>query len=341
MGLRVLVPDINRSDSDFAAVDGEITFGLSAVRNLGDAVVGQVVSERDKNGLFESFGDFLNRVDLNVLNKRIMDSLTKAGAFDSLGLPRRGLFERYAEMLDATVSRRRAEEMGQFSLFGGGESMIAEAPIEIPTVEWDKKTKLGFEKEMLGLYVSDHPLLGVDRLLETMCTTTIPGLWDLDDKSRATIGGIVSGITTRYTRGGDPMYFFTFEDLRGSTEVVCFPRTVAEYGPLVREDAVLVVAGRLDHRGDDVKFIAQTITEPNLASDDTVRLRIPATSLSRNMVDRLRMALSNHPGSAAVYLHMVSDLGEKVIRLGDDHRVEPRSALFAELRELLGPSSVL
>lgn len=341
MGLRVLVPGINRSESDFAAVDGDITFGLSAVRNVGEAVVEQIVVEREKNGRFETFVDFANRVDLNVLNKRTLDALIKAGAFDSLDLRRRGLFDRYPAMLDATVSRRRAEEMGQFSLFGGGSSVVEEAPIEIPDLEWDKKTKLGFEKEMLGLYVSDHPLLGIEKALEQMCSTTIPGLWDLEDKARATIGGIVSGITRRYTRAGDPMYFFTFEDLQGSTEVVCFPRTVAEYGPFVREDAVLVVTGRLNHRGDDIKFIAQQIKEPDLDSGEMVRLRVPATRLSRNMVGRLKVALSNHPGGSPVYLHMVSEVGEKVIRLGDEHRVETRSALFAELRELLGPSAVL
>ena len=341
MGLRVLVPDINRSDSHFAAVAGDITFGLSAVRNVGEGVVDHVVVEREKNGPFETFQDFINRVDVSVLNKRTVDSLTKAGAFDSLRLRRKGLFERYPELLDATVSRRRAEEMGQFSLFGGGDSSVVETTVEIPDVEWDKKTKLGFEKEMLGLYVSDHPLLGMERSLERICSTTVVGLWDLEDKARATIGGIVSGITRRYTRAGDPMCFFTFEDLQGSTEVVCFPRTVAEHGPLVREDAILVISGRVDHRGDDVKFIAQEIREPDLDAGEMVRLRVPANRLSRNMVDRLKSALSNHPGTSPVYLHMLSEMGEKVIRLGDNHRVETRSALYAELRELLGPSAVL
>ena len=341
MGLRVLVPDINRSEMDFSAVEGDITFGLSAVRNVGEAVVEQIVIERDKNGPFATFQDFIDRVDLNVLNKRTVDSLIKAGAFDSLGLRRRGLFERYPEILDATVARRRAEEMGQFSLFGQDGGAGPEAPIEVLDVEWDKKTKLGFEKEMLGLYVSDHPLLGVERLLRSMSSATIPGLWELEDKTRATIGGIVSGITRRYTRSGELMLFFTFEDLQGSTEVVCFPRTVAESGPLIRDDAILLVTGRVDHRGDEVKFIGTDLHEPDLVADDIVRLRIPATRLSRNMVERLRAALSNHPGPSPVYLHMVSDGGEKVIRLGDDHRVEPRSALFAELRELLGRSAVL
>jgi DNA polymerase-3 subunit alpha len=341
MGLQVLVPDVNRSDLDFSAVDGDITFGLSAVRNVGEAVVEQIIEEREKNGPYTSFKDFVDRVDLAVLNKRTIESLIKAGSFDSLRHTRRGLFERYGDLLDATVARRRAEDMGQYSLFGGSDAVIEEVAVEIADVAWDKKVRLGFEKEMLGLYVSDHPLLGVEAAMARMCTTTIPGLWDQEDKARVTIGGIVSGVTTRYTKGGDPMYFFTFEDLQGSTEVVCFPRTVAEYGPFVREDAILIVTGRVDHRGDEVKFIAQELREPTLEAESLVRLRVPATRLSRSMVDRLKAALANHPGQSPVYLHMTSDGAEKVIRLGDEHRVEPRTALYAELRELLGPSAVL
>ncbi len=349
MGLRVLVPDVNRSESDFTAIDGEIRFGLSAVRNVGEAVVDLIVVEREKNGAYGTIEGFLNRVDLSVLNKRTLESLVKAGAFDAMGYSRKGLLLTLlggedglgGNLLDAVIARRRAEDMGQYSLFGGGESAIETARVEVSEAEWDKRTRLGFEKEMLGLYVSDHPLLGVEGALKQMCSTSIPGLWDLEDKSQATIGGIVGGITTRFTKGGDRMLFFAFEDLTGSTEVVCFPRTVAEYGPFVREDAILVVTGRVDHRGDDVKFIAQELREPELREGEMVRLRVPATVLSRNMVDRLREALGHHPGAAPVYLHMVSEAGEKVIRLGDEHRVEPRSSLFAELRALLGARAVL
>ena len=340
MGIRVLVPDVNRSDIDFAAIESDITFGMSAIRNVGEGVVEHIIEEREKNGSYTTFQDFIDRVDLAVLNKRTIESLIKAGAFDSLGHPRRALFERHLDMLDATVTRRRAEEMGQFSLFGG-TGAAEPVTVELPDIEWEKKTRLAFEKEMLGLYVSDHPLLGVESLLAKMCSSTIPGLWDQADKAVATIGGIVGAITRRFTRGGDAMYFFQLEDLQGSIEVVCFPRMVADFGPLVREDAILVVSGRIDHRGDDVKFIAQELREPELVAGDMVRLRVPASRLSKTMVARLKEALLNHPGTAPVYLHMPSDAGEKVIRLGDDHRVEPRSALYAELRELLGPSAVL
>lgn len=341
MGLRVLVPDVNRSDLDFSSVDGDITFGLSAVRNVGESVVGTIIEERTENGRFASFQDFVNRVDLVVLNKRTIDSLIKAGAFDSLGQSRRGLFETYLDLIDATVTRRRAEEMGQYSLFGEGEAAAASVEISVTEHEWDKKVKLGFEKEMLGLYVSDHPLFGVEKALRTMCTSSVVGLWEREDKERVTVGGIVGAITRRYTRSGDPMFFFSFEDLEGSTEVVCFPRTVSEYGSVVREDAILVVVGRVDHRGDEVKLIAQELREPDLSAEAMVRLRVPASRLSRNMVDRIRAVLENHPGSASVYLHMTSDAGEKVLRLGEGHRVEPRSALYAELREILGPSAVI
>ncbi len=341
LGLRVLVPDVNRSEMDFGVYEGDITFGLSAVRNVGESVVEHILTERAKNGPFTDFTDFIDRVDLTVLNKRTIDSLIKAGAYDSLGHTRRGLFERYLDLLDATLARRRAEDMGQFSLFGAENGGVEAVAVDFGDLEWDKRTRLGFEKEMLGLYVSDHPLLGVEQRLRTMTTSTIPGLWEQEDKARVTIGGIVGSITRRYTKSGDPMLFFTLEDLRGGTEVVAFPKTVAECGPLIREDAILVVTGRVDHRGDEVKFIAQELREPELDEEELVRLRVPASRLSRRVVDRLKEALENHPGAAPVYLHMVSDSSEKVVRLGDDHRVEPRSALFAELRELLGPSAVL
>jgi DNA polymerase-3 subunit alpha len=341
MGIPVHVPDVNVSESDFVGVDGSIAFGLSAIRNVGEAVVAHIVAERTEDGRFTDFSDFVDRVDVSALNKRTVESLIKAGAFDSLGHSRRGLLEVAHDTLDATIARRRAEEMGQYSLFGGDDGGVEEVGLVVPDIQWDKKIQLGFEKEMLGLYVSDHPLLGIEKTIEAMCSTSVPGMWDMDDKATATIGGVVGALNTRYTKAGDPMYFFSFEDLRGSIEVVCFPRTVAEFGPMIREDAVLVITGRVDHRGDDVKMIAQQIQEPRFDLDSIVRLRVPATRMSRATVEQLRAVLANHPGEAGVFLHMMSENDERVIQLGSDHRVEPRTALFAELRELLGPSVVL
>jgi len=340
MGIPVLVPDVNVAQRDFTAENGEIVFGLSAVRNVGEAVVDLIVADRTAKGDYQDFFDFVDRVDIHVLNKRTIESMIKAGAFDSMGHTRRGLLEVAHQFVDTTLDRRRAEEAGQYSLFGGGGSEAGDVSREVADHEWDKKVRLGFEKEMLGLYVSDHPLLGMENVLAQMTDTPIPGLWDRDDRSQATIVGVIGSVNRRYTRKGEPMVYFSLEDLQGSVEAVAFPKTVAEHGPMIREDAIVVMRGRVDHRGDDVKFIAHYISEPELSQDPTVRVRVSASRLSTSVVENLKSVLTNHPGSAPVFIHMTSSGGEKVLRVGAEHNVEPRSALFAELRELLGPTSV-
>jgi DNA polymerase-3 subunit alpha len=194
---------------------------------------------------------------------------------------------------------------------------------------------------MLGLYVSDHPLFGAQVALRAQVTTSVPALWDERDGASVTVGGIVSAISRRYTRKGEPMLFFQLEDLEGSVEVVCFPRTVADFGPLVRQDTVLVVSGRVDQRGDSVKLVAQGISEPDLATQSVVRLQVAAVRMSRSLVGRLRGVLANHPGNVPVLLHLAGETRDTVVRLGDDYRVEPRTALYAELQELLGAGAVL
>jgi DNA polymerase III subunit alpha len=341
MGIRVLVPDVNRSEADFVARDGAIPFGLSAIRNVGEGVVEMITEERRKNGPYSSFQDFVERIDLAVLNKRTIDSLIKAGAFDSLGCPRKGLVAVYEAMLDAVITRRRAEDMGQFSLFGSEEPSMSATAVEIPDIEWEKLTKLGFEKEMLGLYVSDHPLFGIEEALRAMAPMPISSLAEQDERSTVTIAGIVASVTRRYSRNGEPILWAQIEDLAGSVEVVCFPRVVAEVGPLIREDAILVVRGRLDRGGDDVKVIAQQVREPSLEAAKAVRLRVPASTMSEALVGSLRTVLGHHPGPIPVYLHLAGSGPDTVVRLGSDLQVEQRTSLYAELRELLGSEAVL
>ncbi len=340
MSINVAVPGVNTAGRDFGAFDGEIIFGMSAVRNVGEAVTDLIVAERTENGPYESFFDFIDRVDVQVLNKRTVESLIKGGAFDSLGHSRRGLLEVAYSIVDATVTRRRAEEAGQFSLFGGSTSDVTDVLSSVPDHEWDKKVRLGFEKEMLGLYISDHPLLGAEKMLMSLTDTQIPELWERDDRSKATVGGVIGALNRRYTKAGDPMVYFALEGLSGSVETVAFPKTVAEYGPMIREDAVVVISGRVDHRGDDVKFIAMSISEPELTSDDSVRIRVPASRMSASVAEQLRDVLASHPGTSPVFIHMTGEGGEKVVRVSADHAVDPRSALFADLRGMFGPTAV-
>ena len=276
MGIDVLVPDVNVSETDFVSRDGKVRFGMSAVRNVGEGVVEKIVEARTKGGPFEDFSDFVNRVDPLALNKRTIESLIKAGAFDVLGHGRKSLFLVYDDILTSTLERRRNEDVGQFSLFAAADSDDIEGEVYIGTAEWDKKIKLGFEREMLGLYVSDHPLLGVESAIRSASSASISGLMDMSDKATVTIGGLVGPITRRMTRKGEPMLFFDLEDLEGAVEVMLFPRTVAEFGPLVREDAIVVVTGSLDHRGDLVKINARSLREIDLTVDETVRLEVPA-----------------------------------------------------------------
>ncbi len=340
MGIEVLVPDVNESESDFTVSDSRIRFGLSAVRNVGEGVVEKIVEARS-DASFESFLDFVNRVDTSALNKRTVESLIKAGAFDATGETRKGLTLMHEQVLDNVLERRRNEDMGQFSLFAGDESIDDGTEIEIPKTSWNQKIRLSFEKEMLGLYVSDHPLLSVGPALSAATTTSISELEELTDRASLNIGGIVGSITRRWTKNGDPMIFFQLEDLESSVECICFPKTVHDYGHLIVEDAILVVSGNLDHRGDDVKVMARDLKELEIRDDSTVRLAVPATRLTPETVTTLKSILKNHPGSASVFLHMSDNGDTKVLRLGDEHKVEPRSALFAELKELLGPRAIL
>ncbi|MEX0865680.1 MAG: DNA polymerase III subunit alpha [Acidimicrobiia bacterium] len=340
MGIEVLVPDVNESDSDFTVHDGRIRFGLSAIRNVGEGVVEKIVEARQE-GPITSFSDFIHRVDTSVLNKRTIESLIKAGAFDATGGSRRGLTLIHEQALDAVIERRRNEEMGQYSLFSGDETSGPETTLEVPDLEWQSKTQLAFEKEMLGLYVSDHPLLGVGAALAAATTNRIAELEELTDRASVSLGGIVGAITRRWTRSGDPMLFFQLEDLEGSVECIAFPRTVHDYGPLIVQDAVLVVAGNLDHRGDEVKVMVRELKELEIRDESVVRLGVPAGRLTPEVVAALKTILRNHPGTAPVYLHMTDNGDTKVLRLSDEHKVEPRSALFAELKELLGPRALL
>ena len=341
MGVEVLVPDVNESESDFTVHEGRIRFGLSAIRNVGEGVVEKIVEAREKEGRFESFLDFVDRVDPSVLNRRTVESLVKAGAFDGLGHPRKGLTLVCDQILDAVLERRRNEDMGQFSLFAGEAEAGVEETMAIPDVEWTQKIRLAFEKEMLGLYVSDHPLLSAGAALAAATSVSVTQLADLADKAAVTVGGIVGSTTRRWTRGGEPMIFFQLEDLEGSVECIAFPRTVHDFGPLIVEDAVLVVSGTLDHRGDEVKVVAREIKELEMRDDSVVRLSVAAGRLTPEVVGSLRGILQNHPGPAPVYLHMTDNGDTKILKLGDELRVEPRSSLFAELKELLGPRAIL
>ena len=344
-GIEVLTPSVNMSESDFTVRDGKIVFGLSAVRNLGEGMVAKIVDARNEGGLFADFQDFADRVHPSILTKKLVPSMIKAGTFDQMGHTRMGLSLAYEKLLDLTLERRRNEDRGQYSLFIGGEQEAApelDEHVEIPDLEWDKKKLLSLEKEMLGLYVSDHPLRGLESAIRRLTNCPIAELSDQPDGAQTSVCGIVGGITRRYTRAGDLMLFFDLEDLEGSVEVLAFPKTVARSEGMIEEDAVLLVEGRVSHSGDDVKMRAHNISRPNLAPPSELRLRVPADALSQPNVEQLKHILVTNPGTAPVLVDMTAGNGRKLLRLDDRFRVDVSSStLHAEIRRLFGEKALV
>ncbi len=367
MGIQVLVPDVNLSELNFTAryedpdasgsgdgtTTGLIPFGLAAVRNVGEGLVRLILEERG-NGPFLDFHDFCDRVDTSVLNKRAIESLIKAGAFDSLGHERKGLLVAFEQIVDQAVTRRRERDAGVMSLFGevadDGSSAFDERVV-IPDLRFEKMERLAYEKEMLGLYVSDHPLMGAEHLLARHADCTISELREGGSVSAAgggdgwtgpsmrVVGGVVTSLQRKYTKKGDLMAIFVLEDLGAAIEVMVFPKTMAEQGYKLVDDAVVCVKGRLDNRDDDPKLIAMEITPIELVHDGGIPLRInvPPSLLDEAMVDRLKVLLAEHPGDSPVFLHV----GSKVLRLPAACNVDPARGLLGELKVLLGANAVV
>jgi DNA polymerase-3 subunit alpha len=346
-GLEVLVPDINLSSSEFTAVAGGsdgpvrkvIPFGLSAIRNVGEGLVERMIAERERAGPFADFYDFCGRVDPLVLNKRTVESLIKAGAFDSLGHPRQGLCLVFEQIVDRTVARRREADQGVMSLFGeltGGEALFDDARVPIPDREFDKTTRLAFEKEMLGLYLSDHPLKGIEPALARHVDGAIADLREGSNEGEVRcVGGVITGLNRKYTRRGELMATFILEDLVSAIEVWVFPRTMIEVAHLLADDAIVCVKGRLDLREEQPKLICMELKRPELRlADHPLHVDLPIHALTDERVESLKRLLSEHPGPSPVLLHV----GAKSIRLASQWSVDTTRGLLAELRVLLGPT---
>jgi DNA polymerase-3 subunit alpha len=342
MGVEVLVPDVNTSMSDFVSFQGRIPFGLSAIRNVGEGLVAQIVAERDAGGPFADFYDFCLRVSPMVLNKRSVESLIKAGAFDALGHPRRGLLMVFEQVIDRTLARRRERDMGIQSLFGElaeGPGSIVDERVPVPGLEFEPTERLAHEKEMLGLYVSSHPLLGVESALRRHTDCTINDLRELRDGEMRWVGGVVTCLSRKYTKRGDLMATFTLEDLQSAIEVFVFPRTMLDYGALLSDDAVVCVKGRIDLREEPAKIVCMELKRPDVSPEATrpVRIKLDPSVLTGDCLAKLKALLREHPGNQPVLVHLDST----ILRLPDEFRVDAGNGLFAELRELLGTNGLV
>ena len=345
MGIKVLPPDVNDSDFDFTPRGTDVRFGLSAIRNVGANVVDSIIATRRRIGRFHDFQDFIAKVDASVCNKRVVESLIKAGAFDSLGHTRKGLVQVHEHVVDTAVEIKRSEAIGQFDLFGGlggGTESGLLPPLEVSLGEWEKSVLLAHERDMLGLYVSDHPLHGAEHILAQLTERTIASLF-IDEKidgAIVTIGGLITTVQRKTTKQGSAWAIITLEDLEGSVEIMVFPQMYTQVSTSLIEDSVVIVRSRVD-RGDDeaLRVIAMEVTTPDLseATSGPVRISLQSSRCISPLVDRLALVLAGYPGTTEVHLHLTGGAQTTVLRLDDRLRVTPSPSLYGDLKALLGP----
>ncbi len=343
LGITVSVPDVNRSAADFTPVvadeepgKGVILFGLAAVRNVGASVAGAIVAEREARGRFSDFVDFCERVPIACLNKQPLDALVRAGAFDSLGHTRKGLLHVHELIVSQVVARRREREQGVLSLFGDadGRAPTFDQPVAIPDVEFDKKERLAHEKEMLGLYVSDHPLLGLEAALRRRSDGSLAEVTELPEGSARTFAGVITGLQFKWTKRGEQMAVFTLEDLESAIEVTVFPKTMVQYAGVITADAVVTVRARVDRRDEQPKLIALEITVfagGPAPSGEPLRVQLPAGSMSDSVLESLKEVLVAHHGDVPVHLYLGGP-SSKGFQLPAEYCVNTSNGVIAALR---------
>ena len=349
MGIKVLPPDVNESASDYTPIGTDIRFGLTAIRNVGENVVASIVANRLSKGRFTSFGDFLSKVDQQVCNKKTIESLIKAGAFDSLGATRRGLMMVYLEAIDSVNEAKRAEAIGQFDLFGAGfgeeTTAVTGVELDIPGGEWEKNLLLSYEREMLGLYVSDHPLLGIEHVLRAAVDMPLSQIADdsIAHEQVVNIGGLITQIQRKVSKQGNSWAIVSIEDLEGAVDVLFFAGTYQTHALNLIEDRVIVVRGRIDKREEAPRITALDMTIPDVTGAPTGPLVITmdAKSVTAPLVDRMKEILRSHPGPREVHLKL--DDGNKglMMKIDDDLRVTASPSLSADLKSVLGPDCLV
>jgi DNA polymerase-3 subunit alpha len=347
MGIEVLPPDVNSSQPDFAVVEGKIRFGLNAVKGVGEGAARAVIDARQEGGPFASVWDYVERVDPGIVNRRVLEALVKCGALDSLGAPRKAMLEQLDQIL-AWGQKHAADRLaGQGSIFdlGIGEVESAEERERhrptLPAGEYEKEELLKLEKEVLGLYVSEHPLHGIRDQLRRKTDCTLAGLERRRDGEIVTVGGIVSAVRQLTTKKGEPMAFVRLDDITGSAEVVVFNSVYAQARELCVNDRILIVKGRIDHKEGESKLLAQDIVPFEAMPDRReVRLRVDARVAPAGIVRELAALVRDFPGEAPVILNLETSAGPRTLVLGSDYRVAPQPDFFAEVKALLGEAAV-
>ena len=354
MGITVLAPDVNESTLTFAPVGDDIRFGMGAIRNVGANVVEGMIAAREEKGRYESFNDFLKKVPLQVCNKRTIESLIKAGAFDDLGHTRRSLSLIHEAAVDAAVAVKRKEAAGQFDLFGSlgmDDALGDELTVTIPDVpDWDRREKLNFERDMLGLYVSDHPLRGLERALSDAASHSVHDIIGEDshvrDGETVTIAGMLTGVSRRIAKSSGNQYASVeLEDPSGATiTVMFFSRAYETMGAALADDLICSIRGRVQRRDDgSVNMSAQELQILEISDDGRaapITIVVPEYLVIEANLKELKETLRDHKGTADVRMLVRTRDKEQLVLLDPSVRVEPNPSLFGEIKTIFGPSCI-
>ncbi len=337
LGIEVLPPDVNESQVDFAVVDGKIRFGLNAVKGVGEGAARAIIAARTEGGPFESIWDFTERVDPQVANKRVVEALVKCGA-----LP--GSRKAALDVLDRALgaAAERALRRNQVSIFDVQADLSHGGYYEpLSTDEFEKNELLRLEKEVLGLYVSEHPLSAIRAELRRKTDATIAELERRRDGEVVTVGGIVSSLRQMTTKRGEPMVFLRLDDVTGGTECMVFNSTYERARELCVADRILIVKGRVDHKEGETKLVAMEVAAFEAVADRReVRLRLDATRLPAGVIGELRDLIRDFPGESPVIVDCLTSEGRKLYAFGPDYKVRPAPDFYAEVKVLLGESAV-
>lgn len=347
MGIEVLPPSVNESYSEFScAGENRIRFGLTAVKNVGSTAIESIIGARKKGGSFRSFSDFTERIDPRVCNRKVLESLIKCGAFDEFGSRRSQLMAMLDRALEVGSRAQKDRQRGQLSFFGNlAEASASQEGFQIPDIpEWPESQLLAFERELLGFYVTTHPLSKYEKTLKAYATASTDTLAEFRDQEEVTLGGVVDGIKEIMTKKGDRMAFLTLQDLTGSCEIVVFPDLFKASPTLMRKDATVFIRGRVNSRDDIPKVIAEEV----IPLDDVkkrftrlVSIDLHTAGLDPVLLEKLKGILGSHRGKVPVYLSFRDPSGKTaVIQPGDEFRVETNEGLFQAIESLLGENAI-
>ncbi len=342
----ILPPDINHSGTTFEVDGGKIRYGLVAVKNVGEAAIEAIVAEREANGTYQSLLDFCARVDLRKVNKRVVESLIKCGAFDSLGHRRSQMMAALEEALEYGQRIQKEKADPQLGLFGTTETSAPEinAPALPDITEWEPRQALALEKEALGLYLSGHPLERYEDIVAKFTNASALSLSEIADKAAVRIGGLISGVRSLRTKKGDLMAFVQVEDLQGTAEVIVFPDTYAECEELLKEDNPVLVQGQAQKEENAVRVVADKIIDMEKAEEvwtASVHITLDTARVSSERLSELQSLLARHPGTCRTFLHLVDgNRTETIIAVDDTLRLKAGAMLTRDVNGLLGWAAV-